>query len=91
MLITHNSNSGSGGSSNNVLPDPSGSGGNVPGDAQAGPHRKVLDGEASGLRDTDVGQIENKVDPFQDRRKKGLPSPTEKTVDAADRYVRLIC
>ena len=86
MLIAHNSNSGSGGGSNNVLPDASGSGGGVPGDVPAGPHRKVLDGEASGLRDTgNVGQIENK-DPFQDKRKKVVPSPSEKSADIQDRY-----
>ena len=87
MLIAHNSNSGSGGGS------ASGPGGGVPGDVQAGPHRKVLDGEASGLRNTGaVGQIEkSKVDPFQDGRKKVLPSPTEKSADVDIRYVWSVC
>ena len=73
MLIAHNSNSGSGGGSNNVLPDASGSGGEVPGGRNL----------ASGIRDTgNLNEIENK-DPFQERTKK--PSPSEKPADE-DRY-----
>ena len=79
MLIAHNSNSGSGGGSNNVLPDASGSGGAMPGGG-----RNILDGEASGIRDTgNLVEIENK-DAVQDRTKK--PSPSRKPADVEDRY-----
>lgn len=83
MLIAHNSNSGSGGGSSNVIPGGAGSAGAIPSDVQAGPHRKVLDGEGSGLRNKDEGEKQNnKVDPFQDKRKNNIASPTKKSEEA---------
>ena len=86
MLIAHNSNSGSGGGSSNDISAGSGSGGVIP-DVQSGPHRKVLDGEGSGLRKDD-GQIQNhQVDPPH-KSKNNIISPTQKSAEA-DRYVKL--
>lgn len=79
MLIAHNSNSGTSSGNNNLVPSGSGSGGFNGNDVPAGPHRKVLDGEGSGIRNKDHSQKqpsheENKV----------ISAPTKK-VDENDK------
>ena len=55
MLIAHNSNSSTGGGSSNLVPSASGSEGSNGNDVPAGPHRNVLGGEGSGLRNKNEG------------------------------------
>ena len=76
MFIAHNSNSGSkgglpGGADSNVV---------VPNDVHAGPHRKVLDGEGSGLRKHNEGQMPNNKADLIDK-KSNIVSPTKQKIE----------
>ena len=83
MLIAHNSNSGTSSGNNNLVPSGSGSDSFNGNDVPAGPHRKVLDGEGSGVRNKDHSQLENKKKPSQEESKVIVP-PT-KTLDEVDK------
>ena len=84
MLIAHNSNSGTSSGNNNLVPSGSGSDGFNGNDVPAGPHRKVLDGDGSGVRNKDHSQLENKKQPSHEENKV-IAAPTKK-LDEIDRY-----
>lgn len=81
MLIAHNSNSGS----SNLVPSGAGPDGLNPNEIQAAPHRKVLDGEASGVGNKDEVQIEEQKPVFREKEN-AVAAPTKKSAEV-DRYV----
>ena len=81
MLIAHNSSSSSGGGGDNLVP--SGLGSDGINDIQAGPHRKLHDGEGSGPRKKDEGQAHEGKEQVQEN--KVIPSPT-KNPEEGDKY-----
>ena len=84
MLIAHNSNSGS----SNLVPSGAGPDGLNPNDIQAAPHRKVLDGDASGVGNKDEVQIEEQKDVVREKEK-AVAAPTKKSAEV-DRYVEKV-
>ena len=81
MLIAHNSNSGS----SNLVPSGPGPDGLNPNEIQAAPHRKVLDGDASGVGNKDEVQIEEQKEVFREKEN-AIAAPTKKSAEV-DRYV----
>ena len=84
MLIAHNSNSGS----SSLVPSAPGQDGLNPNDIQAAPHRKVLDGDASGVGNKDEVQIEEQKDVVHEKEK-AVTAPTKKSAEV-DRYVKKV-